>query len=162
MKVHVYSKFIKNKIWKKLKSTCSMKEGRFHPPKYRGKVQKRECSTSILPKCRVHLHNTKSVKIAKIVKQEGPAHSLTIYGLRPAGDQWSLTSNQTAHGWLATNGRLLTARGCPKLLSSKTSLLRLAHNFCTCGQFLISCWLAPIHTPALPRFLLKFSIIHNF
>jgi hypothetical protein len=35
IEVQVYSK-----IWKKLKSPCSMREGRFHPPKYRGKVQK--------------------------------------------------------------------------------------------------------------------------
>jgi hypothetical protein len=36
----VYSKFRKNKIWKKIKSPSSMWNGRFHLPKYRGKVQK--------------------------------------------------------------------------------------------------------------------------
>jgi hypothetical protein len=40
IKVQVYSKFNKNKICKKSKSPCSMREGRFHPPKCRGKVQK--------------------------------------------------------------------------------------------------------------------------
>jgi hypothetical protein len=40
MKVHVYSKFSKNKIWKKMKSPSSMRNGRFHPPKCTGKVQK--------------------------------------------------------------------------------------------------------------------------
>jgi hypothetical protein len=40
MKVQVYSKFIKNKIRKINKSPCSMREGRFHPPKCRSKVQK--------------------------------------------------------------------------------------------------------------------------
>jgi hypothetical protein len=40
MKVHVYSKFSKNKIWKKMKSPSSMRNGRFHPPKCKGKVQK--------------------------------------------------------------------------------------------------------------------------
>jgi hypothetical protein len=40
MKVQVNSKFSKNKIWKKLKSLSSMREGRFHPLKCRGKVQK--------------------------------------------------------------------------------------------------------------------------
>jgi hypothetical protein len=36
----VYSKFNKNKIWKKIKSPSSMRNGRFHPSKCRGKVQK--------------------------------------------------------------------------------------------------------------------------
>jgi hypothetical protein len=40
MKVHVYSNFSKNKIWKNLKYPCSMREGRFHLPNCRGKVQK--------------------------------------------------------------------------------------------------------------------------
>jgi hypothetical protein len=40
MKVQVYSKFSKNKIRKQMKSPSSMKNGRFHPPKCRGKVQK--------------------------------------------------------------------------------------------------------------------------
>jgi hypothetical protein len=40
MKVEVYSKFSKNKIWKKMKSPSSMKNGRFDTPKCRGKVQK--------------------------------------------------------------------------------------------------------------------------
>jgi hypothetical protein len=40
MKVQVYSKFSKNKIWKKMKSPSSMRNGRFDTPKYRGKVQK--------------------------------------------------------------------------------------------------------------------------
>jgi hypothetical protein len=36
----VYSKFFLNKIWKKMKSPSSMWNGRFHLPKYGGKVQK--------------------------------------------------------------------------------------------------------------------------
>jgi hypothetical protein len=40
MKVQVYSKFSKNKIWKKMKSLSSMKNGRFDTPKCKGKVQK--------------------------------------------------------------------------------------------------------------------------
>jgi hypothetical protein len=40
MKVHVYSKFSKNKIWKKVKSPNSMRNGRFNTSKYRGKHQK--------------------------------------------------------------------------------------------------------------------------
>jgi hypothetical protein len=41
----VYSNFSKNKIWKKMKSLSSMRNGRFHPPKYRDKVQKTEEET---------------------------------------------------------------------------------------------------------------------
>jgi hypothetical protein len=40
MKVLVYYSFRKYKIWKKMKSPSSMKNGRFHPSRYRGKVQK--------------------------------------------------------------------------------------------------------------------------
>jgi hypothetical protein len=40
MKVQVYSKFIKKISENKIKSPCSMREGRFHPLKCRGKVQK--------------------------------------------------------------------------------------------------------------------------
>jgi hypothetical protein len=40
MKVQVYSKFSKNKIWKKMKSPSLIRNGRFHLPKCRGKVQK--------------------------------------------------------------------------------------------------------------------------
>jgi hypothetical protein len=45
MKVQVYSKFRKNKIWKTIKSPCTMRDGRIHPPKCRGKVQKIEEET---------------------------------------------------------------------------------------------------------------------
>jgi hypothetical protein len=40
MKVLVSSNFSKDKIWKKMKSPSSMRNERFHPSKYRGKVQK--------------------------------------------------------------------------------------------------------------------------
>jgi hypothetical protein len=40
MKVQVYSKFSNNKIWKKMKSPSSMRNGKFHPPKCRGKLPK--------------------------------------------------------------------------------------------------------------------------
>jgi hypothetical protein len=39
-KVQAYSKFSKNKIWKKMKSPSSLRDGKFHPPKCRGKIQK--------------------------------------------------------------------------------------------------------------------------
>jgi hypothetical protein len=50
MLIQVYSKFSKNKIWKKIKSPSTMKNGRFHPPKYRGKFQKMGCCRGTLPK----------------------------------------------------------------------------------------------------------------
>jgi hypothetical protein len=65
MKVQLYSKFSKNKIWKKLKFPSSMRNGRFHPPKYTFK--KWECCTPILPKCQAHLHETKK-KLKKNAK----------------------------------------------------------------------------------------------
>jgi hypothetical protein len=40
MKVQVYSNFRKNKIWKKIKSPSSMRNGRFNTSKCRGKLQK--------------------------------------------------------------------------------------------------------------------------
>jgi hypothetical protein len=40
MKVQVYYKFSKNKIWKKIKSPSSMRSGRFDTPKCRGKGSK--------------------------------------------------------------------------------------------------------------------------
>jgi hypothetical protein len=40
MKVQVFSKFSKNKIWKKVKSPNSMKNKRFNTSKCRGKLQK--------------------------------------------------------------------------------------------------------------------------
>jgi hypothetical protein len=45
IKVQVYSKFSKNTIWKKIKSPSTMRDGRFHLPKCRGKVQKIEEET---------------------------------------------------------------------------------------------------------------------
>jgi hypothetical protein len=40
IKVQVYSKFRKNKIWKKVKSPISMRNGTFNTSKCRGKLQK--------------------------------------------------------------------------------------------------------------------------
>jgi hypothetical protein len=39
MKIHVYFNFSKT-IWKKIKSPSSMRDGRFHPSKCRGKASK--------------------------------------------------------------------------------------------------------------------------
>jgi hypothetical protein len=40
VEVQVYSKFSKTKIWKKVKSPNSMRNGRFNTSKCRGKLQK--------------------------------------------------------------------------------------------------------------------------
>jgi hypothetical protein len=40
MKAQVYSKFSKNKIWKKVKLPISMRNGRFNTSKCRGKARK--------------------------------------------------------------------------------------------------------------------------
>jgi hypothetical protein len=50
MKVQVYSNFTQ-KNWKKMKSPSSMRNRRFNTSKYRGKLQKMEVLTPILPKC---------------------------------------------------------------------------------------------------------------
>jgi hypothetical protein len=58
MKVQVYSKSNKNNLKNKLISPCSMREGRFHPPKCRGKVQKigKETLKGLFKYCETHLH----------------------------------------------------------------------------------------------------------
>jgi hypothetical protein len=50
MKVQVYSKLSKKKFENKIKSPSSMSDGRFHPPKYRGKLQKMEVLYTHSPK----------------------------------------------------------------------------------------------------------------
>jgi hypothetical protein len=50
MKVQVYYKFGKNKIWKKMKPPSSMRNGRFHPPKCKGKLQKMRVLNTHSPK----------------------------------------------------------------------------------------------------------------
>jgi hypothetical protein len=51
MQVPVYSKFRKNKIWKKMQSPSSMRNKRFHLPSVGASFKKKECCTPILPKC---------------------------------------------------------------------------------------------------------------
>jgi hypothetical protein len=50
MKVQVYSKFFLNKIWKKVKSPISIRNGRLNTSKYRGKLQKMEVLYTQPPK----------------------------------------------------------------------------------------------------------------
>jgi hypothetical protein len=62
MKVQVYSKFSKNKIWKKTKSPSSMMNGRFDTPKCRGKVQKMGVLCTHPPKQPRPLQHAKAFK----------------------------------------------------------------------------------------------------
>jgi hypothetical protein len=57
MMVLVYSNFSKEN-WKKMKSPSSMKNGRFHPPKCMGKVQKMGALFIHSPKCQAHLQTS--------------------------------------------------------------------------------------------------------
>jgi hypothetical protein len=95
IKVQVYFKFNKNKIWKKMKFPSSMRNGRFHPHKYRGKITPifwngsdlHPFSQNAKP---ILITQKKGEKNAKTTKKGGPAYSLLDFGPQPAGECWSL------------------------------------------------------------------------
>jgi hypothetical protein len=58
MKVLVYFNFSKIKIWKKMESLSSMRNGRFHLSKCRGKVQKMGMLYTHSPKMPIHLQTS--------------------------------------------------------------------------------------------------------
>jgi hypothetical protein len=100
MKVLVYSNFSK-KIGKKKKSPSSIRNGRFHPSKCRGKIQKMGVLYTHSPKMPGPTPNflmnskTKQKNLKKLEKKEaegGQAHSLSDYGLQLVGKRWSATS----------------------------------------------------------------------
>jgi hypothetical protein len=74
MKVHVYSKFSKNKISKKVKSPNSMRNGRFDTSKLGGSLKKWVYCAPILPKALAHSPNfqKKIQKNIKNSKKKGP------------------------------------------------------------------------------------------
>jgi hypothetical protein len=95
VKVLVCYNFRKN--WKKMKSPSSMRSGRFHPPKCRGKVQKMEVlyihsskMPGLFPYFLIILQKKKKLKKLERgeVGRKGPACSLSDYGLRPASNRW--------------------------------------------------------------------------
>jgi hypothetical protein len=88
MKVQVYFKF-SNFFWKEIKSQSSMRNGRFHPPKCRGKLQKMGVLYTRSPKMLVPSPNNQINKFKKSKKtgKMGPACSMTNYRPRLAGDQ---------------------------------------------------------------------------
>jgi hypothetical protein len=96
MKVLVYSKFNKNKICKKMKSPSSMKNGRFHPPKCRGKLQKMRVLYTHSPKI-LGPSSCNKKKVKKIQKLQKKGGLPTVYetvattGKQPlvAGRPWA-------------------------------------------------------------------------
>jgi hypothetical protein len=81
----VYSKFSKNKIWKKMKSPISMKDGTFNTSKCRGKLQ---CCTSILPKALAHsLHFPQKSKLFFLNCKKRKSHRLLGPAPWQIGDQ---------------------------------------------------------------------------
>jgi hypothetical protein len=88
-KVQVYSKFLKNKIRKKVKHPISMRNGTFNTSKCRGKLQKMGV-----------LYPNFQFFFCKIAKN-WESHSLSRPMLRPVGDRWSPARQ------LVTSGREL-------------------------------------------------------
>jgi hypothetical protein len=97
MKVQVYSKFSKNKIWKKMKSPSSMRNGRFDTPKYRGKVQKMGL-LYIHPQRSPGLCNMQGplnfyfFKVSKKFQKNRLRPVYTSGSPRPTSDCWSLAA----------------------------------------------------------------------
>jgi hypothetical protein len=124
-----------------MKSPSSMRNGRFHTSKCRGKLQKMEVLYIHSPKMLAHPHGTKKYiqKNSKIAKNRG-----------------QLVVCQTAGcGRLATSRRPPTVAGCPKLTLSSKFFFILPSLWST-----LVGWLQ--HMPALPRLLLKTSNTHTF
>jgi hypothetical protein len=132
MKVMIYYNFSK-KVWKKSKPPSSMRNGRFHPPKCRGKVQKMGV---------LYTHSSKML---------GPSPNFFI---RP---QKKLNEKIAKKGG-SREGSPQSAFN-HELPPSKIFLLLPAHNFLHMWSTLIG-WFQ--HMPALPQLLLRFSNIHNF
>ena len=69
MKVQVYFNF-NQKNWKNMKFPSSMRNGRFHPPKYRSKIQKMGVLYTHSPKMPGPSPNTKTKILKKPKKLE--------------------------------------------------------------------------------------------
>jgi hypothetical protein len=136
MKVLMYSNF-SNFFWKEMKSPSSMRNGRFHPSKCRGKVQKMGV---------LYTHFPKIIKKGqKIGKKRG--HSPQSVRLRPqlASNRWS-----NSQGRPATSGCPPLLHGCPKFLPFKIFLLPLALFFLHMWSILAG-WLSNT-CPPYPNF----------
>jgi hypothetical protein len=88
MKVQVYSKFRKNKIWKKVKSPISMRNGRFNTSMCRGKLQKMEVLYTHSPKmpgCSSKVPKLKKLKNWKTCIAKG---ACAVAGGQPLVASW--------------------------------------------------------------------------
>jgi hypothetical protein len=99
MKVQVHSRFSKNKIWKKVKSPNSVRNGRFNTSKCRGKLQKMGV---------LYIHSPKRPSpFPKLPKKN------------------SKKTKQSAQGQVLACGRLPAWAGCPNL--SLCNFLFISH-----------------------------------
>jgi hypothetical protein len=89
MKVLGYSNLSKKKIWKKIKSPSSIRNGRFHPPKCWGKLQKKGVLYTHSPKRPGPFLKLPKKNIKKRKKEKKKSHSLTGLGAgpQPVGDR---------------------------------------------------------------------------
>jgi hypothetical protein len=107
-----YSKFRKNKIWKKVKSPTFMRNRSWNTSRCRGKLQKMGVLYTHSPKM---LGNSSKVsnfiffktkKYGRTDRAEGPCRGWrAMAGCRPASGPWSLVACQ-----LVTNGQELVGR----------------------------------------------------
>jgi hypothetical protein len=120
IKVQVYSKFRKNKIWKIVKSPISMRNGRFNTSKCRGKLQKMEVLYTHSPKNlgpfpKHPKKNSKKFKNSKKWGQPDRSKCQPTAGGQPWVDTWTFWSS-------------------PILFEL---FFLLPSTFCTCGQLLL-------------------------
>jgi hypothetical protein len=122
MNVLVYSNFSKRKIWKKMKSPSSMRNGRIHPPKCRGKVQKMGVLYIHSPKMPSPSPNflTTPKKILKKTKK--------MKKRKRQGKQPTVCQTVGRSRWV-TSGRSPPLYRCPKFLPAKIFLLPPNHLF---------------------------------
>jgi hypothetical protein len=121
MKVVAYSNFRKKAFWKKMKSPSSMRNGRFHPSKCRGKVQKMEVLYTHSPKIQGQSPNFLTTPKKKKVNQK--------IAKKGGGRELPVVYQTTGHDRRATSSRLPLLRGCPKCPPCKIFLLLPAHLF---------------------------------
>jgi hypothetical protein len=128
-----------------MKSPSSMRNGRFHPFKYRCKVQKMGVlyppsfqNAKPIPKL------VKTSKKKKKKRKDGGrwadkgSSSQTIKLWAMAGEWPPVTGRpRFPNCWSATSGCPLAPCGCPKLPSPKFPPFLMPTFFCTCGQLLL-------------------------
>jgi hypothetical protein len=178
MKVQVWTKFSKNKLWKKLKSPLSVNFWRISTSKCRDKLQKWGCCTPILPKALAHLPNFQkfiSFKLKNFKKmwtipqvqvltrgRRAIAGRWPALGRRPIGNQRSLFTGRRPRAdrrpmvarWLRVDA--WTCGTVPIFL--EFFFLPTLHFLCKWST--LASWLQ--HMPTLPKLLLETSNTYNF